>query len=114
MESPSSLTRLLDRLEAAKRQFGPGGQARTAKLLVSLERRRFPDAASLVRLHESLLFFRAYPANVEILRLADRLLATFAERVRLLERSGAGLEPFEEPDVSGISGTAFSAIFSTL
>ncbi len=112
MESPTSLTRLLDRLEAAKRQFGPSGQAGTAKLLRSLERRQFPDAASLIRLHESLLFFRAYPANEEILRLADRLLSTFAERVRRLERSGADLEPFEEPGVSGISGTAFSAIFS--
>jgi hypothetical protein len=112
MESSTSLTRLLGRLEAAKRQFGPGGQIDTARLLVSLERRRFPDAASLIRLHEALLFFRAYPANEEILRLADRLLSTFAERVRSLERSGADLEPFEEPDVSGISGTAFSAIFS--
>lgn len=112
MESSTSLTRLLDRLEGAKRQFGPGGQVDTARLLASLERRRFPDAASLIRLHEALLFFRAYPASEEILRLADRLLFTFAERVRRLGRSGADLEPFEEPDVSGISGTAFSAIFS--
>src|SRR6266850_5843788 len=103
MESSTSLARLLDCLEGAKRQFGPGGQVDTARLLVSLERRRFPDAASLIRLHEALLFFRAYPANAEILRLADRLLSTFAERVRRLERNGADLEPFEEPDVSGIS-----------
>src|SRR5260370_6277735 len=112
MESSTSLTRLLDRLEARKRHFGPSGQAGTARLLQSLDRRQFPDAASLIRLHESVLFFRAYPANAEILRLADRLLSTFAERVRTLERSGADLEPFEEPDVSGISGTAFSAIFT--
>src|SRR5258707_757096 len=108
MESPTSLARLLDRLEGAKRQFGASGQAGTARLLESLDRRRFPDAVSLIRLHESLLFFRAYPANVEILHVADRLLATFAERVGRL----ADVEPFEEPDVSGISGTAFSAIFS--
>jgi hypothetical protein len=112
MESSTSLTRLLDRLEAAKRQFGASGQDGTTRLLESLERRRFPDAASLIRLHESLLFFRAYPPNAEVLKLADRLLSTFAERVRLLERSGADLDPFEEPDVSGISGTAFSVIFS--
>src|SRR5258708_5298853 len=112
MESSTSLTRLLDRLEAAKRQFGASGQAGTARLLESLERRRFPDASSLIRLHESLLFFRAYPANEDILRLADPLLSTFGEPVPRLERSGADLEPLEEPDVSGISGTAFSAIFT--
>src|SRR5258708_29658497 len=96
MESSTSLARLLDFLEAAKRQFGAGGQAGTARLLESLERRRFPDAVSLIRLHESLLFFRAYPANAEILHLADRLLATIAER----ERPPADLEPLEKPDVA--------------
>jgi hypothetical protein len=103
---------LLGRLEAAKRQFEPGGQAHTAKLLATLGRQKFPDAQSLIRFHESLLFFRAYPANEEIRRLAVKLLASFQDRIDRLRKSGADLEPFEEPDVSGISGTAFSAIFT--
>jgi hypothetical protein len=104
----STLTRLLDRLEAAKRQFEPGGQSDTLRLLDALGRRNFPDAQALIRFHESLLFFRAYPANAEIRRLTDQLLASFEERVARV----SDLEPFEEPDVSGISGTAFSAIFT--
>ena len=108
----STLPRLLDRLEAAKRQFDRSGQAHTAKLLATIARRSFPDAPLLIRFHESLLFFRAYPANEEIRRLAERLLVTFQDRIASFRRSGADLDPFEEPDVSGISGTAFSAIFT--
>ncbi len=103
---------LLDRLEAAKRQFGPGAAARTGALLTALGRRRFRDARSLIRFHEALLFFRAYAANEKIMGLTEDLLASIPERVDRLRRAGADLEPFEEPDVSGISGTSFSAIFS--
>jgi hypothetical protein len=112
MNSSPTLARLLDRLEAAKRQFGAAGQAQTARLLDTLGRRRFTDTQSLIRFHEALLFFRAYPADSEILHLADHLLASISERIDRLRHAGADLDPLEEPDVSGISGTAFSAIFS--
>ncbi len=112
MESSATLARLLDRLEAAKRQFGAAGQADTARLLATLGRRRFLDAQSLIRFHEALLFFRAYPANEEMLHTTDDLRASFPKRIGLLRQTGADLDPFEEPDVSGISGTAFSAIFT--
>jgi len=111
MPSSNSLERLLDRLEAAKRQFG-SKDATTAEILTSLDRRRFPDARSLIRVHEALLFFRAYPSNARILRLTEHLLASFPHRIALLRRSGADLEPFEQPDVSGISGTGLSAVFT--
>jgi hypothetical protein len=104
----STSSTLLDRLDAAKRQFDRGAQAGTAKLLTTLSHQKFPDPASLIRFHEALLFLRAYPANEEIRRLATALLASFQERLAKL----ADLDPFEEPDVSGISGTAFSAIFT--
>ena len=111
MPSSNSLERLLDRLEAAKRQFG-SKDATTIEILTALDRRRFPDARSLIRFHEALLFFRAYPSNTRIMRLTDRLLASFPERIALLRRSGADLEPFAQPDVSGISGTSLSAVFT--
>ena len=113
MLSSKSLERLLDRMEAAKREFGSAGAAdNLTEILTALDRRRFPDARSLIRFHEALLFFRAYPSNARILRLADRLLASFPERIALLRRTRADLEAFEQPDVSGISGTGLSAVFT--
>ncbi len=112
MPSNSSLGQLLDRLEAAKREFGTPGQEKLLGLLEALGRRRFTDAHSLIRFHEALLFFRAYAPDEEVLRLTESLLGSFCPRVDRLGRSGGDLTPFEEPDVSGVSGTSFSAIFS--
>lgn len=112
MKSSTSLDGLLARLEAAKRQFGTPEQRDLPRLLEMLGRRRFPDAQSLIRLHEALLFFRAYPPNARVLSLTEDLLNSFAARVDRLRRAGGDLTPFEEPDVSGIAGTAFSAVFS--
>jgi len=101
--------RSLDQLEALKRQFGSDTQRELPAVLESLAARRLPDATALIRFHEALLFFRAYPPNARVLRLAEELLESFASR---LARFRGDAEPFEEPDVSGIAGTAFSAIFS--
>jgi len=96
---------LLDRLEAMKGRFGRAAAARTADLLDRLSRTRFRDRASLVRLHEAVLFLRAYPASPRVLRLADAILLDFASRIR---------DPgeFDDPEISGIAGTSFSAVFS--
>jgi hypothetical protein len=102
----------LDRLEGLKRAFGAPEQAGLPTLLRKLGRARFPDAPSLIRFHEALLFFRAYPLNAEVLRLTDELLALIPKKMERLRQAGADLVPFEEPDVSGIAGTAFSALFT--
>lgn len=112
MPSDSSLVRLLDRLEAAKRLFGSGRDRETAALLRSLARKRFSDARLLIRFHEALLFFRAYPPNREVLSIVQDALDGFTGRIHRLQRAEGDLDAFEEPDVSGIAGTAFSAIFS--
>jgi hypothetical protein len=96
---------LLDQLESMKTQFGRTAAARTAGLLERLSRARIRDLASLVRLHETALFLRAYPASPRVLRLADAILFDFHHRIR---DPGA----FDNPEISGISGTHFSAIFS--
>ena len=108
----TSVTRLLSQVENAKRDFGTAPMRRLGKILSALGRLRFPDAPSLIRFHETLLFFRAYPPTADILRLTDRLLASFPDHIARLRRRDADLAPFEEPEVSGISGTSFSAIFS--
>jgi hypothetical protein len=102
----------LDRLEAAKRAFGSEEQTVLPLLLRKMTRARFHDARSLIRFHEALLFFRAYPPNPEVLRMADELLQLIPTKIAQLRRAGADLTPLEEPDVSGIAGTAFSALFS--
>ncbi|MCP5117005.1 MAG: hypothetical protein GY953_39785, partial [bacterium] len=68
----------------------------------------FPDAGSLIRAHEILLFLRAYPHNRVVMRAAETVLQRFAELVGRVEAT----EPFEEPEVSGIAGTGLSAVFS--
>ncbi len=71
-----------------------------------------PDARTLIELHEALLFLRAYPPSLRAARLADRLLFRFHQfTAALAKRSGSLLE-FEEPEISGIAGTAFTAVFT--
>jgi hypothetical protein len=108
---PKSLDQLLAELERSKTQFGPAASARIHQLLTELAPQPFPDARSLIRFHEALLFLRAYPQDPSILRLADELLLSFADRVAQLRSTGADLSPFEEPEVSGIAGTSLTAIF---
>ena len=82
---------LLDQLEKWKSRFGPPGDGQLERLLAAAARRRFSDAASLIRLHETALFLRAYPRTPEVARLADAILFSFAGRVTELERlRGAG------------------------
>ena len=68
------------------------------------------DPDSLIRLHEGLLFLRAFPPDAATLREAERLLASIPGRVARLRESGADMAPFEEPEVSGIAGTGFTVI----
>jgi hypothetical protein len=102
----------LDRLEALKRAFGFKEQIALGAWLLKLGRTKVDDAESLIRFHEALLFFRAYPPNRETLLLTDFLLRLIPKKIAQLRRAGADLTPFEEPDVSGIAGTAFSAAFT--
>ena len=95
----------LDQLEKWKSRFGPPGDGQLERLLAAAARHRFRDAASLIRLHETALFLRAYPRTPEVARLADAILFSFAGRV-------TELEAFEAPEISGIAGTSLSAVFS--
>jgi hypothetical protein len=96
---------LLDRLDRLKGQFGPAAAERAGQLLERLAQTPVHGLAQLVRLHETVLFLRAYPAGPRVLRLADEILSGFASRI---EEPGA----FDDAAISGIAGTAFSAIFS--
>jgi hypothetical protein len=107
----AALATALDRLAELTRRFEPGDTTRVRKHLAQLGRRRFPDANSLIRFHEILLFLRAYPHTLAILRSTEELVASFQKRVAHLRVSDADVSAFADPQVSGIAGTAFSAIW---
>jgi len=106
------MANLLDRLDEWKRRFGPPENGQLERLLAAAAKYRVRDAAGLIRLHETLLFLRAYPRTPEVARLADAILFAFADRVDRLRKAGVDLEPFAEPAVSGIAGTELTAVFS--
>jgi hypothetical protein len=98
----------INRLEEWKRRFDPAGAGELESLLTSLASEKFAAAHDLIRLHETLLFLRAYPVSERVARLADEILFAFAERVP----ADADLDAFEEPEASGIAGTSLTAVFT--
>jgi len=108
----ATVKRLLDQLDQAKRRFGSGEDKRVEELLVRLTRCKFADAEVLIRFHESLLFLLAYPHSQRILRIVEKELSSFAERVELLETSGADTSAFIHPDISGITQTSVIDTFT--
>src|SRR5512143_1130769 len=107
-----TLDALLDRLARLTCSFEPGDTQAAQKLLAQLGRRRFPDAASLIRFPEILLYLRAYAHTSAMRRLTEELLGSFHKRVTRLRIAGEDVRALVDPRVSGIAGTAFSAIWS--
>jgi hypothetical protein len=99
-------TELLERLDQWKRVFDPARTAELETLLAAIANEKFADARDLIRLHETLLFLRAYPASERVARIADEILFAFEKRIP------DDLDPFEGPEVSGIAGTFVTATFS--
>ena len=108
--------RLLDRqlrqLEPIRYTFGPGVTRRVAKLLARLGARRFPDVASLIGFHETLLFLRAFPHGPATIRQTQGLLRGFSQRVEQLRRAGADMDEFDPLEVSGIAGATMQDTLS--
>jgi hypothetical protein len=98
---------LLDRLDEWKGHFGSNGTAGLERLLEAVMGRQFRNPADLIRLHETLLFLRAYPRSRRVAQLADKILFSFAERL-----AGLDEDAFAAPEVSGIAGTSLNAVFS--
>jgi hypothetical protein len=99
-------TELIERLEEWKGRFEPSRAGELERLLKTIAREQFGDAHDLTRLHETLLFLRAYPLSERAARLADEILYDFESRLP------AGNDAFEEPEVSGIAGSSLTAVFS--
>jgi hypothetical protein len=62
------------------RSVRDGSAARKIALLDALARVRLPSARAVLRLHEVLLFLRAFPDDREVLARVERMLAGFESR----------------------------------
>ena len=100
-----SLDRLLVELERRRYLFGRQEATLVGRLLRALGKQEVPDAASLIRFHEALLFLRAFPHSPGVLRRAERLLRGFGKRVERLRQAGTSMGEFDAMEVSGIGGT---------
>jgi hypothetical protein len=95
-------------LEGYKSRFDPAAAGQLESLLAAIATQQLSGAEALTRLHETLLFLRAYPLSREVAHLADSILFSFAGRIA----PGTDPAPFEEPEISGIAGTSLTAVFS--
>jgi hypothetical protein len=107
-----SVDRLLNLLEAAKGHFGPGAVASLEELLAQVAQKKFGDPAALIRFHEALLFFRAFPPGPSLIAKLEKLLQTFHERVDHIRRLGVDMSAFDDFDTSGIAGTVMQDALS--
>src|ERR1044071_2111784 len=70
------------------------------------------DAESLIKVHERLLFLRAYPENAKVLRRVEQSLKKIKSRVDELSAAEVDLSPLDDPEVSGIAGASVTSNFS--
>ena len=102
---------MLNELERAKRQFDIP-ESKVIRTLSLLGRQELKNAELLIRLHEILLFLRAYPRSASVLSQVEKTLKTFAERVSNLGDADIDLSPLDDPEESGIAGTSVTTNFS--
>jgi hypothetical protein len=107
-----SLSARLQQLESAKTWRGPGCGAKTEKLLRSLRPAAFRDAEALIRLHDTLLFLRAFPQSSGVVLRTEQLLAGVGPEVVRLRESGADMHRFDSEAVSGMAGTVLTDTFT--
>ena len=109
---PRRAESLLRRVEEA-RHLRPGARETERRLRAALDAARtVRDPADLIRLHEAVLFVRAYPHGPRVLRLCDRVLAALVDRAAALSASDADTSAFDAPEFAGVGGTTIATDFS--
>ena len=107
---PSGPAALLERLETLHRARPGASEAEAALEAAASFAPR--DASGLARLHDGLLFLRAYPHSPGVLALAEERLGRIADDVARLGAAGVDLSPLDEPSVAGIAGLPIAMPFS--
>jgi hypothetical protein len=96
---------LLEELERLRLRCGPEHADEKAGLIRLLAGKRLASADEVLRLHETLVFIRAYPDDAEVLSAAEDALRGFSRRSDLL-RFRRSLED------TGVAGTRMTYAFS--
>jgi hypothetical protein len=107
-----TVTHLLEQLDALRSQFGTANARKINVVLRRLARLRIDDVDSLVRLHELLLFVRAYPHNTSVVQQTEEMLRDIPARVAQLRDLHADISELEHPDLSGIAGMSVTDTFT--
>src|ERR1051325_1119267 len=107
-----SFNNLLNQLDQLKSRFGAREHRAIERLLTGLSRKKIADVETLIHFHETLLFLIAYPQSARIRQLAESQLRTFVDRVEALRAADVDLSELDNPEVSGIAGTAVSDTFT--
>ena len=76
-------SRILRELEKLKLEFGEHAGPRKRELLAQLEKANLPTATAVLKLHELLCFWRAYPDDAVLLTRIERMLQVYADRADL-------------------------------
>jgi hypothetical protein len=105
-------SQLLAELEAARNRFDRGQPSVITKLLTQLSKLELTDARHLIRLHEALLFLRAFPHAPSLVPRVESLLNAFHLRIAKLRAANADMSEFDDFDTSGISGTTMQDTLS--
>ena len=109
----TKLASLRPQLEEARKQIGVVKEREIARVLSAAGAAAVgKDADSLIRFHDLLLFFRAFPPGPRVLRLAEKLLEKFEAKVKAVLVAGADADDFAPEEVAGIAGTVVEATFS--
>jgi hypothetical protein len=116
-KTQSRLAAFVTQLEQARAQIGVVPEKKLEKkmlrLLSAADRAAVGmDAESLIRFHDLLLFLRAFPVGMKVLRLADTLLGRIERKIKAALAAGADPDDFTPEEVAGIAGTVVEAAYS--
>src|SRR4030095_5549148 len=111
MPRDSSL-KFLTQLDDLKTQFGASRAKTIERLLARLRKQTITDADTLMRLHETLLFLRAYPQTQHVFQETESLLRQLPNWIGEAAVQGVDLDALDHPDKSGIAGRTVVDTFS--
>jgi len=106
-----STEQLLEILDAGRRNFDLP-HAKIIATLSDLEKSQIDNAVDLIRLHETLLFMRAYQRGPRLTGQVERMLKRFGGLVDELIDADVDVSPLDDPEVSGIANGSVTSNFS--